>query len=106
MLVGRIERNLFLGFIRLHILYHALRGPIFGVQMIEELSRHGYHIGPGTLYPILHELEQNGLLLSSEEIVEGKRRKYYRATAFGESFLGKARKQAVELVREIAGDSM
>ena len=28
-------------------------GPVFGLEMIEELHRHGYSIGAGTLYPIL-----------------------------------------------------
>jgi hypothetical protein len=30
------------GFVRLHVLYHAVKEPIFGVEMMEELGRHGY----------------------------------------------------------------
>jgi hypothetical protein len=30
--------------IRLHILHHAVEGPIFGLEMAEELARHGYRI--------------------------------------------------------------
>ena len=50
-------RHFFGGFVRLHILYHAAKEPICGVDMIAELRRHGYHLSPGTLYPILHTLE-------------------------------------------------
>jgi PadR family transcriptional regulator PadR len=102
-LTEQILRNLFLSFIRLQILHYAIYDRIFGVQMIQELNRHGYPISPGTLYPLLHELEKSGLLLSSEVIVDGKRRKYYTATIAGAAFLDEARQKAVELVREIAG---
>ncbi|KAF5417070.1 MAG: hypothetical protein C5S49_03975 [Candidatus Methanogaster sp.] len=44
-------RNIFLGFIRIHILHHASEGEIFGVEMMDELGRHGYLISSGTLYP-------------------------------------------------------
>jgi len=44
-----IEREFFLGFIKIHILYHASKEPIFGVGIVEELSRHGYYLSPGTL---------------------------------------------------------
>lgn len=39
-------RDLFLGFIRLHIFYHAAEAPIFGLDMIRELARHGYELSP------------------------------------------------------------
>ena len=37
------------GFVRMHVLYHAVKEPIFGVEMMEELERHGYSVGAGTL---------------------------------------------------------
>ncbi len=36
------------GFVRLHVLYHAAKEPVFGVEMMEELARHGYAVGAGT----------------------------------------------------------
>lgn len=57
-------RDLFSGLIRIHVLLHAVQKPIFGLAMMEELRRHGYRIGPGTLYPLLHGLERSGLLKS------------------------------------------
>ena len=57
------DRDLYSGLIRLHVLHHACEAPIFGLGMVEELARYGYHISPGTLYPILHGLEKKGYLL-------------------------------------------
>ena len=54
------DRELYAGLIRLHILHHAAEGPIYGFRMIEELSRHGYRLSAGTLYPVLHGLEAKG----------------------------------------------
>lgn len=98
---AKILRDVFLGFIRIHILHHAAAAPIFGLEMIEELQHHGYAISPGTLYPVLHAMEAAGLLRSHKKIVDGKARRYYRATRAGVALLGKLRKQVVELVREV-----
>ena len=97
--------RLFLGgFVRMHVLYHAAREPIFGVEMMEELSRHGYKIGAGTLYPILHQLEHVGYLASHSEVVAGKQRKYYRATEEGVEALESAKEKLRELVAEVLHD--
>ncbi len=73
-------RDLFLGFIRLHIFYHTAEAPIFGLDMIRELARHGYELSPGTRYPILHKLHRAGYLEQEIQVVGGKQRKYYRTT--------------------------
>ncbi len=99
--VEKIQRDVFLGFIRIHVLHHAAEGPIFGLEMIEELQHHGYSISPGTLYPLLHSLEAAGLLKSRQQLVDGKTRKYYRATRTGSALLVKLRAQVSELVREV-----
>ena len=99
-----ITRGIFLAFVRVHILHHAAEGPIFGLEMIEELRHHGYSIGPGTLYPILHNLESLGCLRSKEEIVNGKRRKNYVATAKGRRALADVRKKIGGLVDEVLED--
>src|SRR5437879_2084455 len=85
------DRDLYSGLIRLHVLHHAVEGPIFGLGMAEELARHGYRISPGTLYPLLHGLEKKGYL-RSVELRKGKSlRKVYRATAAGRKALFAAR---------------
>jgi DNA-binding PadR family transcriptional regulator len=98
-------RDLFLGFIRLHILYHASEAPIFGLDMIRELARHGYDLSPGTLYPILRKLKETGYLEQQIEVVGGKQRKYYRATAAGRAALSEARAKVRELVNEVGLDT-
>ena len=94
-------RKIFLGFIRLHILYHAALGPVCGVDLLRELRRHGYRLSPGTLYPVLHELAALGYLRQSSQIVNGRRRKEYVATAAGRNALTAARRALTELSREL-----
>ncbi|MCR4406625.1 MAG: PadR family transcriptional regulator [Anaerolineae bacterium] len=96
-------REFFLGFIKIHILYHAAEGPIYGAEMARELSRHGYDISPGTLYPTLHGLERSGYLISEKRVEAGRRRKYYRITSNGEEALAEARVRIRELVEEVLG---
>jgi len=96
-----LDREFFLGFIKIHILYHASKEPIFGVEIAKELARHGYDISPGTLYPTLHRLEKEGYLESSPRVVGGKARKYYRATTKGRRVLETSSKRIRELVHEV-----
>lgn len=98
----KILRKLFLGFIQIHILHHAKKEPFFGSWMIEELKEHGYSMSPGTLYPILHGMESNGLLTKEDRIVEGKVRKYYAITYKGNEVLEEAKLKAFELFKEIS----
>ena len=94
-------RNIFLGFIRIHILHHANEGEIFGVAIMDELRRHGYSISAGTLYPILHSLEAKGYLTRRNNVVNGKVRKYYRITEKGVTALEEAKPKIKELVAEV-----
>lgn len=98
-------RSLFLGIVKIHILHHASQQPVFGLWIIDELGRHGYVISPGTLYPILHSLEKDGLLKSFAEVVNGKIRKYYRATAKGRGTLNEAKAKVQELLNEMINDT-
>lgn len=93
--------DLFIGFVRLHILHHAVHEEIFGLGMIEELNRHGYKLSAGTMYPMLHNMEKRGYLKSSEMAINGKLRRVYKATAKGKKALKAAKKQLKELVNEI-----
>ena len=75
--------------------------PIFGLGMVQELARHGYRISPGTLYALLHGLEQKGYLRSTE-VRDGKSlRKVYRATAQGRKALRAAKSKVRELFAEL-----
>ena len=96
--------QLYSGMIRLHVLHHAAKGEIFGLGIIEELARHGYKLSPGTLYPILHGLEQQGLLRCYERCLAGKIRRIYRATAGGQRVLIAAKEKVRELFGELFED--
>lgn len=98
-----LTKDLYLGFVRIHILHHASKHPLYGLWMIEELGEHGYRISPGTLYPIFHGLEKGGLLRASDRVVGGKVRKYYRITPRGALALRAAKARLRELVREVLG---
>jgi DNA-binding PadR family transcriptional regulator len=98
-----LNRKFFLGFIRIHILHHASHEEIYGVQMIQELKNHGYDVSPGTMYPILHSLENEGFLKSRKENVKGKIRKYYKITSKGQKILHQSRQKINELIREVMG---
>lgn len=93
-------RDLYSGLIRLHILQHAVERPIFGLEMAEELARHGYRISLGTLYPLLHGLEKKGYLRSSEKRNGQSIRKVYRATPLGRKALKAMRVKVSELFGE------
>ena len=97
----KITRDVFLGFIKLHILYHSKKEDIYGQQFKDELKRHGYNVSFGTLYPIFHKLEKNGYLKSKEININGKIRKYYHITKKGESALKRSKIKVKELSDEL-----
>lgn len=95
------DQELYSGLIRLHILYHASKEPIFGLGMIRELKRHGYAISPGTLYPILHRLQEKRYIRSTKQIVAGKVRRCYVITPRGRKALEQASTKVRELFDEL-----
>ena len=95
------DRDLYSGLIRLHVLHHAVEGPIFGLGMIEELARHGYRISPGSLYPLLQGLEKKGYLRSTEQRNGKSLRRVYRATRLGQKALAASKSKVRELFHEL-----
>jgi DNA-binding PadR family transcriptional regulator len=93
--------NTFASFVEIHILHHAQEQPVYGLWLIEELGEHGYRISPGTLYPILHSMEEDALLRTRSVVLNGKIRKYYSITAKGKQHLRKAKRQLSELINEV-----
>lgn len=96
-----MQREIELAFIKLHILHHAAEEAVFGSGLMAELGRHGYQIGPGTLYPTLAKMEDLGWICCQTRVVEGKQRKYYRITAQGQAALAEAREKLKELYEEL-----
>jgi PadR family transcriptional regulator, regulatory protein PadR len=101
MVVLTHQRELFTGLIRIHVLVHAAHEPLFGLAMMEELKHHGYRVGPGTLYPLLHGMERGGLLKSELKNITGRRRRIYRITSVGRKALAKATLMVDELHHEL-----
>jgi len=96
-----VLREFFLGFVKIHILYHAAEGPVYGAELTQELARHGYDLSPGTLYPTLHRLHDKGYLVKEKRVVDGRVRKYYTITSKGRAALTEARRKIAELVGEV-----
>ena len=94
-------KELFLGAVYLHILHHAAEAPIHVAWMSTELAAHGYDISPGTLYPTLHRMESDGLLVSAHQTVNGRVLRVYRATGAGEAALAEGRRAIRELANEV-----
>jgi len=91
------------GAVRLHVLFHAASDEVFGAQLAEELARHGHVVGPGTLYPLLHDLEASGELTSRTIVVDGRRRRCYRLTSHGRRTLAACVDALRELSDEVLG---
>jgi PadR family transcriptional regulator PadR len=94
-------KELLRGAVRLHILHHAADEPVHGAWMSAELASHGYAISPGTLYPTLHRMQEEGLLTSTTEVIGGRTRRVYRATDAGLTALAEARRAVAELAAEV-----
>ena len=71
--------------------------PLHGLgvsRRVEQITNGAYAIGPGSLFPALHRLEQQGWLVGSEGESENNRRaKYYRLTAAGRRQLERHRER-------------
>ena len=87
--------------------------PMYGYGIIKELERRSenvFSMKEGTLYPILHSLEQEKLVESYwEETESARKRKYYRITDKGRSELQKHREEFEEYavaVRKIMGGAV
>ncbi|HXA30763.1 MAG TPA: PadR family transcriptional regulator [Acidimicrobiales bacterium] len=97
-------REFLRGAVRLHILHHAAQGEVHGAWLTQELAHHGYQISPGSLYPTLHKMETEGLIRSRQQVVNGRARRSYVATAKGRRTLASAKRQLRELADEVLGD--
>ena len=78
---------------------------MYGYQMIrklEERSDHVFSLKEGTMYPVLHALEEQGAVESYEKAAEsGRMRKYYQLTKKGERLLGKKKEEWEEYEKAV-----
>ena len=69
---------------------------MYGYEMIETLeqkSNNVFKLKAGTLYPLLHSLEEKHYLTSYEKGVNGKLRKYYGITKDGRKYLRSSKEE-------------
>lgn len=82
-----IDKSLLTGSTTMLILKLLEEADMYGYQMIEELTRKSknvFALKAGTLYPLLHTLEQKELVASYEKTADNARvRKYYSLTKKG-----------------------
>ena len=101
------RREILLAFWKVHILHHAEEGQIYGQWILEELPRHRLHVSPGTLYPLLARMKQEGWLrtvTNADHERSPKARRNYVRTAKGAALLTALRRQVDELHREVVRD--
>ena len=91
------RRNLMKGGTDSLLLYLISQQPMYGYQVINELERRSqgyFKFKEGTLYPVLHRLEREGLILGKWQVLpSGRQRKYYYITAKGSHALVEKRGQ-------------
>ena len=98
------HRDLLSGLVQMHVLHHAAQEEIYGSWMIDELATHGYRLSPGTLYPMLHRMVDNGYLTARSERDGRTVRKFYSATAKGREGLALAQERVQIFVRKEPGN--
>lgn len=83
---------------------------MYGYQMIEELKRRSddtFHLKAGSLYPLLHGLEEKGYVEAYErEATAGKSRRYYHLTDQGQKALQEKEQgwnRYADAVRQVLG---
>ncbi|HEY4390933.1 MAG TPA: helix-turn-helix transcriptional regulator [Paenibacillus sp.] len=96
----KIDKSLMSGSTTMLILKLLDIKDMYGYQMIQELelrSENVFSLKAGTLYPILHNLEQQGMIESYEQTSDQQRpRKYYRITKKGKEAFQEQQAQWME----------
>ena len=107
-----MDKSLISGSTSMLVLRLLEEGDLYGYQMIERLrerSNYVFELKAGTLYPLLHGMEEKGFLTSYEQEEGGKVRKYYHLTRDGKKALKEKEEEwntyrsAVERVLQMGG---
>lgn len=108
----RMDKSMISGSTSMLVLRLLEEGDLYGYQMIERLrerSNYVFELKAGTLYPLLHGMEEKGFLTSYEQEEGGKVRKYYHLTRDGKKALKEKEEEwntyrsAVERVLQMGG---
>lgn len=95
------DREIRLGLWKIHILHHAASREVWGSWLLEELAEHGHQLSPGTLYPALARMEENGWLKRRKVGPHPRARQPYKITPEGRALLRALRREVTELYREV-----
>ncbi len=99
-----IDKSLVSGSMAMMILKLLSEKDMYGYEMIDTLrkrSENVFELKAGTLYPLLHSLEDKRYLLSYEHEAVGKIRKYYQITKSGRKHLEEKKSQWQEYSRAV-----
>ncbi|MBR2410881.1 MAG: PadR family transcriptional regulator [Clostridia bacterium] len=98
----KLKKDVSKGSVSLMVLSVLEKQDLYGYQMmsyLEGLSSGVFKFNEGTLYPILHALEKDGMVTSYWNAVEASRmRKYYHITDKGIKLLSESKKEWEEYV--------
>ena len=92
----KIDKELMKGSTTLLILNLLEKENLYGYQLIKKLSEESeniFKLKEGTLYPILHGLEEKGFISSYWDDTTGKKRKYYSITKQGKKQLKESKEE-------------
>ena len=92
----KIDKELMKGSTTLLILNLLDKENLYGYQLIKKLSEESeniFNLKEGTLYPILHGLEEKGVISSYWDDTTGKKRKYYSITKQGKKQLKESKEE-------------
>ncbi len=99
-----IDRSLVSGSMGMLILRLLSEKDMYGYEMIDTLKKRSenvFELKAGTLYPLLHGLEEKHFLKSYEQEVLGKVRKYYQITPEGRKHLEQKKEEWKEYSKAV-----
>lgn len=99
-----VDKTLVSGSMAMLLLKLLSEKDMYGYEMIDTLRRRSqnvFELKAGSLYPLLHSLEEKNLLSSYEEEVLGKVRKYYSITKDGKKVLGRKKEEWQEYAKAV-----
>ena len=99
-----IDRSLVSGSMGMLILRLLSEKDMYGYEMIDTLKKRSenvFELKAGTLYPLLHGLEEKQFLNSCEQEVLGKVRKYYQITPEGRKHLEQKKEEWKEYSKAV-----
>ena len=100
------KRDWLQGSIQPLLLTMIFEHPMYGYQIVREMESRSegyFNFKEGTLYPVLHRLEEDGYIVGEwRQVGKGRQRKYYHITKAGRAHLAEKRAEWRDLQAAIA----